>query len=67
MRGRPSGDISLGAHQCRDMDGGRARQSIEVVAAFERRDELAAGVLCCRLEQLLGHPGEVVLEQSDLR
>src|SRR5262245_54461884 len=68
-RGSPQvglGDSGGGAHQRLDVDGGRACQGLEVVAAFERRDELAAAMLLCRLQQLLRDPGEIGLEHPEI-
>ena len=44
----------------------RAGQGVEVVAAFEGRDQFAAAMLGGRLQQFLGHPGEIRLDQSEL-
>src|SRR3990172_9023153 len=56
-----------GAHQRLDVDGGRARKSIEVVAALEAGDKLAAGMLGGSLQQLLCYPGEIRFHQPELR
>src|SRR5262245_35674632 len=55
-----------GAHQGLDVDCGRACEGLEVIAAFERCDELASAMLLCRLQQLLGHPGEIGLEHPEI-
>src|SRR4029450_405973 len=52
-----------GAHQGLDVDCGRACQGLEVVTAFERRDELAAAMLLRRLHSLRRHPAESLVTQ----
>src|SRR5262249_57185178 len=42
-----------------DVGSRRARKGAEIVAAFERRDDSAAGMFICRFHQLLGYPDEV--------
>src|SRR5262245_48781186 len=53
-------------HQSLYVDCGRACQGLEIVTAFERRDELAAAMLLCRLHELLRHPGEIGLEHPEI-
>src|SRR6266508_4684564 len=55
------------AHECLDMDGGGGCKRLEVVAAFQSGDELAAGMFRGGFEQLLGDPSKVRLDQTELR
>src|SRR3979490_2671390 len=59
--------VASGAHQRPDMHGGGGRQSIEIVASFKGEDELAASMFCGGLQQFLSHPGEISLDQQELR
>ena len=48
------------------MRGDRIRQALQIVAAFEQRDDAAAGVTVGDLHQLAGDPGEIRLEQIEI-
>src|SRR4029078_5985430 len=55
------------AHQRCHVHRSRACQGIEVVSPLERRDKPASGMLGSRFQQLLGHPGEIRLDEPELR
>src|SRR5665811_307222 len=59
--------LASSAHQRLHMGRGGTRKRLQIVAPFECGDELAAGMFRCRLEQLLGDPGKIGLQEPDLR
>ena len=48
------------------MRGDRSREALEVVAAFEDRDDAAAATLLGDFHQLAGDPDEIRLDQIDV-
>ena len=53
-------------HQRRHMRGDRARQSLEVVAAFQHRHDALVGMLARDSHELLRRPGEVGLDEVEI-
>src|SRR5208337_4052404 len=53
-------------HQRRHMRGHRARQGVEVVAAFQHRDDAAAAVPLSDFHQAPRHPGIVRLDEIEV-
>ena len=51
---------SLRLPQCPDMSEGRAAQSLKVVTALERGDNLAAASMARDLQNRTGRPGEII-------
>ena len=47
------------------MDADTAGEGIEVVAAFEHRDQTPRSVLICCFEHALGHPGIELCREVD--
>ncbi len=57
--------LAADVHQRPDMHGHRFRQRIEIVAAFQHRDDAASAWVSAALAQLLGRPHEVGLDQPE--
>src|SRR5690606_17995901 len=53
-------------HQFGDMRGGGFGETFEIVAAFQHRDDAAAGMSVGDIHQLLRHPGVIGLDQIDV-
>src|SRR5580692_2543269 len=55
----------LSPHQRIDMRGHRIAERLEIVAAFEQRDDAAAGVAISNLHDLLRRPGKIRFLEID--
>src|SRR5271166_5413325 len=53
-------------HQSGDVGGGRIREPVEVIAAFEHRYDTAVGALVGDLHEALRRPREIRLEQIEI-
>src|SRR5512144_2646966 len=54
-------------HQHAYMRGGALRQGLQIIAAFERRDDAATAALLGNVQQLSGNPCEICRPQANLR
>src|SRR5262249_4472119 len=66
LREVQSGRAGLRMHQGGDMGGNRVAERLQVIAAFEQRDDTATGTTVGHIHDLLRGPDEIGLGQIDV-